>query len=331
VDAPVLCQLSADVGLAAVTPIVIEAIAEGGPAAETWLRDPSYAHPASSPAADPGRGRIVAVWGPAGAPGRTTVAIGVADEAARLGISTLLADADTYGGTVAQHLGVVDETGGLALACRDGAAGKLDTVRLAQRSRQLRPRLRVLTGLARADRWQDLRPAGLRAVLAECRRLCALTVVDCGFCLEHDEQLVDAATQRNGATLAVLATADTVLCVGTADPIGLHRLTRGLDELRAVLPGVAPLIVANRVTGAAESGQPRREIAAALQRWGGVEVSAHLPADPATLDATVRAGTTLAEIAPASALRRALAELARTLTGATEPPPTRRRRLFMRR
>src|SRR4051794_29153041 len=32
-----------------------------------------------------GQGRVVAVWGPLGAPGRTTVAVGVADEASRLG------------------------------------------------------------------------------------------------------------------------------------------------------------------------------------------------------------------------------------------------------
>ena len=89
------------------------------------------------------------MWGPAGAPGRTTVAIGVADEAARLGVSTLLVDADPYGGTVAPTLGLPDETAGLAPASRDAAAGRLDSVRLAQRSRQLRPRLRMLTGLPR--------------------------------------------------------------------------------------------------------------------------------------------------------------------------------------
>ena len=323
-DTPVLRELPVKVGVPPAAPIVIEAVAEFAPEAETWFRDPAYALPAPSPAAMPGRGRVVAVWGPAGAPGRTTVAIGVADEAARLGVSTLLADADPYGGTVAQTVGLLDETAGLALASRDAAAGRLDTVRLAQRSRQLRPRLRVLTGLSRADRWRELRPAGLPAVLDQSRRLSALTVVDCGFCLEQDEEL--GGTQRNGATLAALASADTVLCVGAADPIGLHRLTRGLDELREVLPGVVPLIVANRVTGTANPG----EIAAALQRWGGIQAIAHLPIDPASLDTAARTGATLAEIAPASPLRRSLVDLACTLTGASGRTPPRRRRLFAR-
>ena len=44
---------------------------------------------------------VVAVWGPTGAPGRTTIAVTLATELAALGI-TVLVDADTYGGSVAQ-------------------------------------------------------------------------------------------------------------------------------------------------------------------------------------------------------------------------------------
>ena len=91
----------------------------------------------------------------------------------------------------------------------------------------------MLTGIARADRWHELRPAALESVLALSRRLADWTVVDCGFCLEQDEELSfdTAAPRRNGATLEVLARADTVLAVATADSIGLQRLIRGLIEL----------------------------------------------------------------------------------------------------
>ena len=81
-----------------------------------------------------GPGSVVAVWGPTGAPGRTTVAVGIADEAARLGISTLLVDADVYGGVIAQVLGLLDESPGLAGAARLAGSGSLDSaavVRLA--------------------------------------------------------------------------------------------------------------------------------------------------------------------------------------------------------
>jgi MinD-like ATPase involved in chromosome partitioning or flagellar assembly len=325
VNPPVVREVPVKLDVPPAAPVVIEPDAEFDAESETHFRDLAYARRRPGPAAEPGRGRVVAVWGPSGAPGRTTVAIGVAVEAARLGISTLLADADPYGGTVAPTVGLFDETAGLALASRDAAAGMLDSIRLAQRTRQLRPRLRVLTGLPRANRWRELRAAGLSSVLDESRRLCALTVLDCGFCLEQDEQRV--GPQRNGATLAVLAAADVVLCVGAAHPIGLRRLSHGLDELREALPGVVPLIVANRVTGAAAS----RAVAAALQRWGDIEASAHLPADSAALDAATRAGATLAEVAPASPLRRSLVDVARTVTGGADQMPVPRRRLFVRR
>jgi Mrp family chromosome partitioning ATPase len=54
---------------------------------------------------EPGNGRVIAVWGPKGAPGRTTVALNLAFEAAPLAGETLLVDADTYGGSIAQVRG----------------------------------------------------------------------------------------------------------------------------------------------------------------------------------------------------------------------------------
>jgi Mrp family chromosome partitioning ATPase len=44
---------------------------------------------------------LAAVWGPKGGPGRTTVAVNLAFEAAAAGGEVLLVDADTYGGAVA--------------------------------------------------------------------------------------------------------------------------------------------------------------------------------------------------------------------------------------
>src|SRR5215216_237272 len=47
---------------------------------------------------------LAAVWGPKGGPGRTTVAVNLAFEAAAVGGEVLLVDADTYGGAVAQAI-----------------------------------------------------------------------------------------------------------------------------------------------------------------------------------------------------------------------------------
>jgi Flp pilus assembly CpaE family ATPase len=277
--------------------------------------------PAPAESTPSGHGAVVAVWGPAGAPGRTTVAVGLADEASRLGVSTLLVDGDVYGGVVAQVLGLLDESPGVAGAARLATAGTFDAAALHRLSWAVRPGLRVLTGLARADRWPELRPRAVAAVLQEARQAADLTVVDCGFCLEQDEELSfdTAAPRRNGATLSVLENADTVLCVSGADPVALQRTIRGLGELRDALPQVEPVLVVNRVRRGPVPGDAHREIADALERFAGCEVRCFLPEDRRSTDAALASGRTLAEVAPASPLRAGLRALAASLAGLPAP------------
>ncbi|HET6394634.1 MAG TPA: chromosome partitioning protein [Blastococcus sp.] len=322
--------LPADADPEAIVQALREAVA-GTSAAGRDVADPLSALPLLGAPAQPeerpeGRGRVVAVWGPTGAPGRTTVAVGIADELSRLGTSTLLVDADVYGGVIAQMLGLLDESPGLAGAARLAAVGNLDAAGLVRLAWAVRPHFRVLTGLARADRWPELRPRSVAAVLEEARRLAGTTVVDCGFNLEDDEELSfdTAAPRRNGATLAVLEEADTVLCVSGADPVALQRSIRALGELRDVLPDVDPVLVVNQVRRGPVPGDARREIGEALERFAGRPVGFFLSADRRATDAALASGRTLAEVAGGSALRLELRALAASV--ADVPLPAGRRR-----
>jgi Flp pilus assembly CpaE family ATPase len=318
---------SAAAGAATISAAVVQAVtALETAAARRAVGDPRGAQPQltapSQPAPlQPGRGRLVAVWGPTGAPGRTTVAVGLADEVSRLDLPAMIVDADVYGGVVAQALGLLDESPGLAAACRQAAAGRLDPSSLARLAWAVRPTLRVLTGIVRADRWPELRPGAIEVVLEHARRLVDVTVVDCGFSLERDEEIAydTAAPRRNGATLAILAAADVVLCVGGADPVALQRLVRAIADLREVLPERSPLVVVNRVRGVVVPGEPQREIGAALARYAGVGSVVYLPDDGPGVDAALGLGRTLAEAAPGSRLRQGVAALARQLVDAPEP------------
>jgi MinD-like ATPase involved in chromosome partitioning or flagellar assembly len=333
--------LAADAGPALISAEVTTAIADG---VATGGLDPlrlGYAEPraalpdVSALALVPDQiethrvdGRLVAVWGPTGAPGRTTVAVVLATEAARLGCSTLLADADCYGGVIAQVLGLLDESPGLAAAVRQANAGNLDLRTLATLARVVGPNLRVLTGIARAQRWPELRPSGLVAAYAVARQLAALTVVDCGFGLEQDEELSydTTAPRRNGSTLATLADADHVVAVGSADPVGLQRLVRGLAELSEASPQCRPQVVMNRVRKGPINGDAEHEIREALTRYAGVDDVVFVPYDRVSLDKAIAGGHTLGEIAPDSPLRRALLPLAARYAGISSARPTRRHR-----
>jgi MinD-like ATPase involved in chromosome partitioning or flagellar assembly len=325
--------LPADAAPQLITEAIVVAASEAGAGGGHGLADPRKALPRlGDPPVEfprlPGSGTLVAVWGPTGAPGRTTVAVGIADEAARLGVPALLVDADPYGGVIAQVLGLLDESPGLAAAVHLDNQGALDVPALAGLARGINPRLRVLTGIARADRWPELRPDSIRAVLDRARSLAAITVVDCGFNLEQDEELAydTMAPRRNGATLAALEAADTVLAVGAADPIGVQRLVRGLADLAEVLPETTPRVIVNRLRSGVVPGDPAREVAAALRRFAGVKQVETLPYDQAALDRALASGRTLGEAVPNSTLRQALAGLASNLVGVAAPAAGRRGR-----
>jgi MinD-like ATPase involved in chromosome partitioning or flagellar assembly len=294
---------------------------------------PAMAEPPGALAPTGTEGRVIAVWGPTGAPGRTTLALCLAAELADLGQSALLIDADSYGGSVGQLVGLLEEAPGLAAAARAANQGVLDVPRLAVLCRDLGGGLRVLPGIARPSRWPELRPSALETVLDLARRLAAFVIVDCGFCLEMDEELSfdTAAPRRNGATLAALAAADTVLAVASAEPVGLVRFVRGLSELREVVPGPEPLIVVNRLRASVAGGDARREVARAIVRHTGSEPVALIPYDLAALDAAQAAGQLLRDIAPGSPTRLAVRELAARLAGRSGRSRRSRRRLSARR
>jgi Flp pilus assembly CpaE family ATPase len=263
---------------------------------------------AAGPGESAGQGKVIAVWGPTGAPGRTTVAAGLADALARAGTDTLLVDADVYGGVLASAFGVLDESPGLAGACRAAANGRLGPDELVRLSWQIAPALRLLTGIARAGRWPELRPSAIGRVLDVARAIAAVTVVDCGFSIEADEEISfdTMAPRRNGATLAVLSGADQVLIVGSADPAGLERVVRAVGDLADTLPAVRPNVVLNRVRG---SSSAQRQAHDALVRFSGHQAFAQLPFDLPAMDQAWSAGISVAAAAPRSPLTSALQRL----------------------
>ena len=257
-------------------------------------------------------GSVIAVWGPVGAPGRTMLAANLAVETAAAGVPTLLIDADVYGGVLASAFGLLDESPGLAGACRQAANGRLELAELTRLAWAVQPNLRLLTGITRADRWPEVRPSAIPIVLQVCRSMAPVTIIDCGFCLEADEEITfdTVAPRRNGATLAILAEADQVLAVGSADPSGMERLVRGLAELSEMVPEAKPRVVLNR---SRRTSATPEESAAALARFTGFRVTATLPEDRSAMDKCWQLGVPLAQAAPGSGLRKAVNALGETL------------------
>jgi len=272
----------------------------------------------------PETGCIAAVWGPAGAPGRTTVAVGVAAELARRGHDTLLVDADPYAGAVAQHLGVLDEVSGLLAAARAANSGSLDAARLASYARHVGDRLRVLTGLPRADRWTEVRPHAFEELMVLASSGVDRVVLDTGFSLERTagDPFEQSVPGRNTMTVSALEHADEVLVVGAADPVGLARLARALVELHDLLPQARPRVVVNRTR--ASLGWGEREVRGMVEGFVSPAEVHFLPDDRAAADRALMAGRSLVESGD-SPLRTALAGVVDAMLGASGASVRRRR------
>lgn len=290
------------------------------------IRALSSQPPASVPVEEPARqtepaptGRLVAVWGPNGAPGRTTLAVNLAAESALSGESALLVDADTAGGAVSTVLGLLDEAPGLAAACRAAARGRLDPAVLAAHALQVEPNLRVLTGATRPDRWRELRPAALEAVWESARHLADLVVVDLAAGLDGDDgHPYDTALVRpGGVSSAVLGVADLVVVVGSADPLGMLRLVHALDQLTESASHLPRLVVVNRVRESVVGRHPARQVRLALDRFAAVAAVHVLPFDADAADLAIRRAQPLARVAPSSPLRTGVVEVLRAARPST--------------
>lgn len=280
-------------------------VAAGEEPDDTIARDgPDAQVPAPSP------GPVVAVWGPSGAPGRTTLAVGIAAELAR-DRRTILVDADPWGGTVAQQLGIVDEVSGVLAATRLVATGQLPE-RFGGLQRSLDHRLSVVTGLPRADRWVEVR-AGVVDHLLDVARRHGHVVVDTGFSLEHDPAVDAGRAGRNTMTLESLGAADEVVVIGNADPLGLARLARGLVELREATGRSDVRVVVNRMRPTL--GWSEQEIAGMLGGLTRITGLHFLPEDRTAVDRALVAGRSLVEVGD-SAAGRAVAAVAQAAQAA---------------
>jgi MinD-like ATPase involved in chromosome partitioning or flagellar assembly len=258
------------------------------------------------------RGRMVAVWGPKGAPGRSRVAVELATQLAAGEPSTLLIDGDPYGGDVVQMLGIVEELPSVVWAARLAARGQLDETRLAEDLRRAgRGGPVVVPGLPRADLWADVSEFGWRALLDLAASSFKHTICDVGFCLETVASPYPGGSEgRNRMAIVALQAADAVVAVCRADPVGLKNFVWMFEQLREVVDEDSVRIVANRVRRS-EEGQ----VGEVLRKHIGRRPVAYIPDMPSEVHRALLLGRSLREAGVSSPGAAAIEGLAASLGG----------------
>lgn len=280
---------------------ILRAVEEpaAAPEVEGWTQD--HQEPDGPPA------RIIAVWGPPGAPGRSSLAMNLAAATAARGIDTVLVDADTHAPSLVHMLGILDEAPGLVAACRAADRDRLSREALEQALTAIDEHLMVLGGIGVAGRWPEVSGPALSVLWRALRSRGGLIIVDCAAPLAEDEDLSydTIAPQRNAATLSVLRACDIVLAVTSADPVSLTRLVRERERLAEVTAAPVHVLVNRR----AEAVSEHRLHSVLAERFPCASLQS-LPEDSRTAQRALWEGALWQETAPRSPLARAIRELA---------------------
>jgi len=255
---------------------------------------------------------IVTVWGPHGAPGRSTIALGLAEQWASSGERVCLIDADTIAPSLDRMIGMTEDVSGLLIAARYADQGALDQRSLASACRRLSDSLWLMTGIGTPDRWTQARPSALDRVWKECSAHFDRVVIDVGPLLrteEIDDPFHGIGMQRDAATLSALRSSSAVVAVTRPDAIGATRLVEDLAQFPLLAPATPIDVVVNRVPRKLTGVQDKvRDVL----KEAGLSLPLHVVNDDPGIGTCVQRGALLSEVSATMKSRRRL----RKLTGA---------------
>jgi MinD-like ATPase involved in chromosome partitioning or flagellar assembly len=257
-------------------------------------------------------GQVLAIWGPSGSPGKSTLAINVALELAIAGNTVLLIDADTHAPSLEIQLNLIDHPAGLAAACRLAAQDRLtldEVRRLSQLIEVSGTQLHAMTGISSSTRWPEVTPEKLERLVGIATSGFDYVVIDLASETATDSVHPASGLERNCATVATLSIAHIVITVALADPVGIRRFILARQALGELKLEAEVLTVVNRLRSSVIGNNPRQQIADTLARFASLEVDAFLPDEPETLDRCILESTPIALAKRKSAVRQAIALL----------------------
>lgn len=293
---------------------------------EARARGPAYPTPAGTDAPDQtpdggegdgddgGReGQVIAVVSGKGAPGKTTVAIGLAVALANAGLRAVLVDADLRGGNVGSYLDLDPRVGLVGLAFGGNGASEHSRI---EEELQEGPGFAVLAGLERAETSSTVSAELLAGTVRSLRGLFDSVVLDAGEAIPG---------MQRSATDSLLRLADRVLLVTCGDLVSLWNARAAVRHLREGL-GVAAeaiAVVLNQKEGRGRYG------AAEVERALGVSVLAAVGEDRRAARRAIEAQLPITAVGGRAAreLRRLADRLTEEPAATAAPTPRRRWRL----
>ena len=277
---------------------------------ETMRIKPIVVPQTSSPS-----GELIAVAGFGGGCGRSTLVKELSWLLSNTGKNVLMVDADTYGASLHQELGMAPNNLGLLEACRAMEKRTASDVEFSELVSVVTPNLSLLAGLPRSSRWTDLRIPALKTTWQRAISSYDYVIVDVGGVLEIDHSLLHESSlpRRHAASLTALATASSTFICARADSVGTARLVRGYLEFHELFAESN----LSAVLWGTESDRDEREIAQAVTRHTGIQAISCIPLNWKAVRASLERGITISNLDQKCEVTRAYSKLATQITSAS--------------
>ena len=257
--------------------------------------------------------RTIGVWGPAGAPGKSTLALNLADSLAFAGRRTLLIDSDLVAPSLALMVGAADQATGLSAACKLAREASLDPAELLRVSIKVDAAgssFWLLPGISGASRWPEITPSAIETVLRAASRDFDVAIFDLASSLEPALRTEAAALARNELTRYLVSNVDQLICLAQPDAISVHRMLRQLPDIQRMRADAAVTLVINRVRDAVAGSKPEHQLSETFSALVKIAPAFFLPDDHSTTDSALRSGVPARLIKRRSAFAVAVRALA---------------------
>ena len=237
--------------------------------------------------------RSIVVWGPNGSPGKSTLALNLADALAKQGLQVLLLDTDLVSPSLAVQLGVEDQASGISAACKLAREANLDAAQLQRivvKVSSGSTSFALLPGITGASRWPEITPSAIESILRVSAGIFDVAIFDSASSLEPALRTDAAALSRNELTRHLLASADHALAVAGCDAVSMQRMLRQINDVQKFRAGLPLALVVNRVRDTAFGANPEKQVSQLFAQLAKIEPSYFLYEDSLGHDASLRNG-----------------------------------------
>jgi len=266
---------------------------------------------------------VIACWGPAGSPGKSTVATNIASELALAGHQVLLIDLDTLAPSLALSLGLVDTPAGLSASLRLAEQQRFTRAEFERLTVSVslgRNELRFMPGLNSANRWQEVTPERFEQLLSAIASFVDFVVLDLAQATDFKPRVIHPSTlanqpevSRDSLLRSVLEKATKLVLVSGCDPVAAHRFLIAAEYLSELKRTKQAYVVVNRFRTTTLGSRAKDELEQTFMNLAKFRVNCFIPDDPQNIDKAMLNGLPLVLLKRSSPARLAISELTKEL------------------